>query len=68
VVVNVDNFRDWVVFTALTLLGIVSYFLKRAIDTVDKMEEKLHSLELRIAVILDRDRRRRLDDYENEKE
>jgi hypothetical protein len=57
---------EWLQFASIVLLGVVSYFLKRSLSTQDKLEEKVQKLETRIAVILDRDRRKRLTDYMEE--
>lgn len=48
------------------LLGVVSYFLKRTIDVLDSVETKIQKMEIRIAVLLDRDRRKRISDYDKE--
>lgn len=56
----------WLQFASVILLGIVSYFLKRCMDTIDDLEKRLGTMERRVAVLLDRDRRRRLEDYEQE--
>jgi len=57
---------DWLQFASVVLLGIVSYFLKRSMVTIDDLEKRVATMETRIAVLLDRDRRRRLEDYQQE--
>jgi hypothetical protein len=54
---------EWLQFASIVLLGIVSYFLKRSLGTQDKLQDEVQELKTKIAVILDRDRRRRLSDY-----
>ena len=57
---------EWLQFASIVLLGVVSYFLKRSLSTQDKLEGEVQELKTKIAVILDRDRRRRLADYAEE--
>ena len=64
----VDADPQWLRAGILVLLGVVTYFLKRSLHRQDSMEKQIHSLETRIAVLLDRDRRRRLADYQFEAE
>lgn len=53
----------WLQFAGVVLLGVVAYFLKRSLIAQDALEQKVQTLETKIAVLLDRDRRRRLEDY-----
>ena len=57
---------DWLQFISVVLLGVVSYFLKRSMDTIDDLEKRVASMETQVAILLDRDRRKRLEDYERE--
>lgn len=64
------GFPDWVVilqFLGIVLLGIISYFLKHSLDDLDTLEDKVQALEVDVAVLLDRDRRNRLAEYERER-
>lgn len=61
-----NSLLEWLQLAAVVLLGIVSYFLKRSLGKQDSMEEKIQALETRVAILLDRDRRRRLEDYERD--
>jgi len=63
---NVSLAGDWLQFASVVLLGVVSYFLKRCMATIDDLEKRLGAMETRVAILLDRDRRRRLEDYEQE--
>lgn len=54
---------DWLQLISIVLLGVVSYFLKRSMGTIDNLEKRVTTMETRVAVLLDRDRRRRLADY-----
>jgi len=56
----------WLQLVIVSLLGIVSYFLKRTMDTLDRVEERTSKMETKVAILLDRDRRKRLEDYEQE--
>lgn len=60
------NFVSLPVLVLSGLLGVVSYFLKRTIVVLDSVEEKIQKMEIRVAVLLDRDRRKRIRDYEQE--
>ena len=57
---------DWLQFVSVVMLGVVSYFLKRSMGTIDDLEKRVATMETRVAILLDRDRRRRLEDYERE--
>lgn len=49
------------------VISFVGFMLKRAFDNYDQLSKDVQSIKEKIAVILDRDRRRRLEDYQNEK-
>ncbi len=57
---------DWLQFASTVLLAIGGYFLKRSLGHVDALEIEVQTLKEKIAVLLDRDRQRRLADYEQE--
>lgn len=60
------NTFQWV---GVTVLGILAYFLKKVLNNVEDLNTKVHELQTSVAVILDRDRRRRIKDYaEDDKE
>lgn len=56
----------WVNFAIVVVVGAVGYFLRRLIRSLDNVEEKVHSLEIKVAILCDRDRMRRLEDYDVE--
>ncbi len=60
----------WLEFLSVTGLGIAAYFLKRSLDTQDDLQKEVNELKTEIktlkAVLLDRDRRRRISDYQQE--
>jgi hypothetical protein len=60
---GVNSALDWLQFGSIVLLGIVSYFLKRCLVTIDKLEAEVQALKIKIAIVVDRDRRQRLADY-----
>jgi hypothetical protein len=60
---SVNSALDWLQFGSIVLLGIVSYFLKRCLVTIDKLETEVQDLKVKIAIMVDRDRRKRLADY-----
>jgi hypothetical protein len=53
-------------FLIVGLLGIAAYFVRGILHTVSALEESVYDLKTKVAVILDRDRRKRIGDYENE--
>ena len=55
---------NWLQFVCVILLGVVSYFLKRCMVTMDGLEKRVSTMETKVAILLDRDRRKRLEDYE----
>jgi len=66
---NVGNLNvagDWLQFASVVLLGLVSYFLKRSMVTIDDLEKRVAKMETSVAILIDRDRRKRLEDYEQE--
>ena len=54
----------WVNFALVLVVGTVGYFLRRVVNSLDKLEEEVQALEVKVAVLIDRDRMQRLDDYE----
>jgi heme/copper-type cytochrome/quinol oxidase subunit 2 len=64
--VHTDVFWNVVQLVIVGILGVISYFVKRIIKQLDDMEEDVQELKIKVAIILDRDRRRRLQDYEGE--
>jgi hypothetical protein len=58
-----DAFGQLVRLVVIAILGVISYFLKRVISSVDKLEDKVETLGTKVAVLIDRDRRKRLKDY-----
>ncbi len=62
-----SEFYQWL---DLVLLAAISFFLKRLVSRQDSFEKeiggRLRSLEQDVAVILDRDRRKRIEDYDRE--
>ena len=63
---NVSLAGDWLQFASVVLLGLVSYFLKRSMVTIDDLEKRVAKMETSVAILIDRDRRKRLEDYEQE--
>ena len=61
-VVNVAG--NWLQFVTVILLGVVSYFVKRSMVAMDDLEKRVGTMETKVAILLDRDRRKRLEDYE----
>ena len=61
-----DIFPQIVQLVVVGILGVITYFLKRVIKQLDDVEETVKELEIKVAIILDRDRRRRLQDYNGE--
>lgn len=57
---------EWLSFASVVLLGVVSYFLKQRLSDQDKLQDTVQELKTKIAVLLDRDRRKRLRDYAEE--
>lgn len=53
-------------FALLMLVGVVAYFLKRLVRELDDMEAKFVELNTKVAILIDRDRRKRLEDYEKQ--
>jgi len=47
--------------------AIASFFLKRLANSIDVLERELQDLKEKVAILIDRDRRKRLEDYEKEK-
>ena len=58
----------WIQFAGILLLGVVSYFLKQRLSDQDKLQDKVQNLTTKIAILLDRDRRKRLHDYDDKEE
>lgn len=58
----------WVNFALVLVISIVAFFLKRLVSAVDKVEEEVQELKTRVAVLLDRDREQRLNDYKSSRE
>lgn len=54
---------QWV---GLTLLAIVGYFLKKVLSKIEELSDTVGELKTSVAVILDRDRRRRIRDYKDD--
>lgn len=63
---NFNVAGDWLQFASVVLLGVVSYFLKRSMVTIDDLEKRVAKMETSVAILIDRDRRKRLEDYEQE--
>ena len=63
---NVPPLSVGLQFLSITLLGVVSYFLKRAINDLDHLTDKVGELQVKVAILLDRDRRQRVEDYNRE--
>ena len=63
---NLNVAGDWLQFASVVLLGLVSYFLKRSMVTIDDLEKRVAKMETSVAILIDRDRRKRLEDYEQE--
>lgn len=61
-----DIFPQIVQLVVVGILGVITYFIKRIIKQLDDMEKTVKELEIKVAIILDRDRRRRLQDYDGE--
>lgn len=61
-----DTFSQVVQLVIVGILGIITYFVKRIIKQLDDVEEDVEELKIKVAIILDRDRRRRIQDYEGE--
>lgn len=62
-----DDVLAWLMrFLIVGLLGIAAYFVRGILHTVSALEESVYDLKTKVAVILDRDRRKRIGDYENE--
>ncbi len=56
----------WINLVLLILVSIASYFLKRSLNELDSMEKQVQELKTKVSILLDRDRRKRLQDYEEE--
>lgn len=74
---NADNAVDiellHLVLTGLTGICslatcVVGFLVKRAIRNIDALETSHADLKTKVAILLDRDRRRRLEDYQREKQ
>lgn len=57
---------EWLRFASVVMVGIVAYFLKRSLGDQDDIKKELQELKTKVAVILDRDRRKRMEDYAND--
>lgn len=55
---------DWLHFSVVTILGIVSYFLKRSLNAIDSLSEKMEIVKEKVAIIEDREDRRRTREQE----
>ena len=64
----VNTALGWLQFAGIIFVGIVSYFLKQRFSDQDELEKTVNKLDKRIAILLDRDRRKRLTDYREEEE
>lgn len=53
-------------YIILGLLGVVGFFLRGVLSNLGKLQTEVQELKTKIAIVLDRDRRKRLGDYENE--
>ena len=53
----------WVNFALVLIVGLVAWFLKRLIYSLDEMMKKVHQLEIDVAIMISKDRHRRLHDY-----
>ncbi len=53
----------WINVALVIVISVIGFFLKRLIDSVDKLETKVYSLDKSVGIILDRDRRQRIQDY-----
>lgn len=53
----------WVNFALVLVVSIVGYFLKRLVGAVDTVEKEVQELKTKVAILLDRDREQRLNDY-----
>jgi hypothetical protein len=51
-------------FITTAILGLVGYFLNRIMHELDEAQSEIQRLRERVAILLDRDRQRRLSDYE----
>lgn len=58
--------RDYLYTVSVVLLGFCSYFLKRSVGALETLQNEFHKLDKKVAVIVDRDRRKRLEDYDRE--
>lgn len=56
-----NDFYQWL---NLILLAAISFFLKRLVGRQDATEKELGEIKTEVAILLDRDRRKRIDDYE----
>lgn len=63
-----DILTQVVRFVIIGMLAIIGYFLRGVLRTVVTMEKQVNVLEQKVAIILDRDRRKRLSDYDREYE
>lgn len=63
---NVDGtgWGEGLHFASVVGLGIISYFLKRSVSELDSIKTEVAQLKTKVAILLDRDRQRRLADYE----
>jgi len=66
--VHDDILTQVVRFVIIGMLAIIGYFLRGVLRTVVTMEKQVNVLEQKVAIILDRDRRKRLSDYDREYE
>lgn len=54
----------WINSALVLVVSIVAFFLKRVISSIDKMETKVQELDKTVGILLDRDRRTRIRDYQ----
>ncbi len=60
-----DKFDEIIRLFIVALLGIFSLFFRRLIRELDDAKKEIQELKTKVAVITDRDRMRRLEDYNN---
>jgi hypothetical protein len=54
-------------YIIIGLLGIIGYFIRDIINKLGDFEDHVQELSTKVAILLDRDRRKRLQDYDNGK-
>jgi hypothetical protein len=60
------TFSQIVRLIIVAILGVITFFLKRILGDLDNVRKEVEELKIKVAVILDRDRQHRLEDYDDQ--